>query len=192
MNFKAHLKTAILMTAVTTILLGLIYPLAVTGIAQVVFHDQANGSLLRENGEIVGSHLLGQPFGGDAYFHSRPSAAGSGYDAAASSGTNLGPTNHVLLERVRNDVQKLQADSQSKLVPIDLVTASGSGLDPDITPAAAEYQITRVARARRVTEDQISALVQQYVRGRQLGVLGEPRLNVLQLNLELDRKYPNK
>lgn len=187
---KQQLKTAILMTVVTTVLLGIIYPLAVTGLAQLLFHDQANGSLLRRDGNVIGSKLLGQPFTGDAYFHSRPSAAGSGYDAANSGASNLGPTNHVLLERVAGDVKTLQAKDPAP-VPVDLVTTSGSGLDPDISPAAAEYQIARVTAARPgARRDEIAALVRLHTSPRQLGVLGEPRVNVLELNLELDRLFP--
>ena len=187
---KQQLKTAILMTVVTTVLLGIVYPLAVTGLAQLLFHEQANGSLLRRDGNVIGSKLLGQPFTGDAYFHSRPSAAGSGYDAANSGASNLGPTNHVLIERVAGDVKALQA-KDSAPVPVDLVTTSGSGLDPDISPAAAEYQIARVTAARPgARRDEIAALVRLHTSPRQLGLLGEPRVNVLELNLELDRLFP--
>jgi K+-transporting ATPase ATPase C chain len=183
---KKNLITSILMAIVTTILLGIIYPLAVTALAQAFFHDKANGQLIVINGKTAGSRIIGQPFTSDAYFHSRPSSAGNGYDAANSSASNLGPTNHALIERVKGDVEKLQADNPGKPVPIDLVTSSGSGLDPDITPAAAEFQITRVAKARSMSGAQVRTLVQKHTERRQLGFLGEPRVNVLELNLELD------
>lgn len=183
--------TAILMTIVTTILLGLIYPLGVTGIAQIVFPDKANGQLIERNGQIVGSRIIGQPFSSPGYFRSRPSAAGIiGYDAGASSGSNLGPTNKKLIDRVKADVEKAQAENPSKLVPIDLVTTSGSGLDPHISPAAAEFQIPRVARERGVREEQIWQMVAAHTQERQFWVLGEPRVNVLELNLDLDSRFP--
>jgi K+-transporting ATPase ATPase C chain len=183
---KKNLITAFLMTAVTTILLGLVYPLVVTGLAQVLFHDKANGQLITKNGEIVGSKIIGQPFTGPGYFHSRPSAAGNGYDAANSGGSNLGPTNQKLIDRVKQDTATLQSENPAVPVPIDLVTTSASGLDPDITPAGAEFQVPRVARVRGTSEDKIRQLIAQYSQGRQLGFLGEPRVNVLQLNLALD------
>ena len=185
-----HLKTAVLMTVVTTVLLGLVYPLAITGLAQVLFPDQANGQLVTRDGRVVGSRIIGQPFSSPGYFYSRPSAAGNGYDAGASSGSNLGPTNAKLLERIRTDVERLEAENPGMPVPVDLVTASGSGLDPHISPAAAEFQVSRVARERRMTEDQVHALVSEHTEGRQLGFLGEPRVNVLMLNLALDSARP--
>lgn len=185
------LLTAILMTIVTTILFGVAYPLAVTGIAQLAFHDKANGQLIkRTDGTIIGSKLIGQPFFGPGYFHPRQSAAGSGYDAAASSGLNLGPTNQKLIDRVKTDVATLQAENPGKPVPIDLVTTSASGLDPHISPAAAEFQIPRVARERGMSENEVALLVAKHSDGRTLGILGEPRVNVLLLNLELNEYKP--
>jgi len=187
---KKNLVTAVLMTIATTILLGIIYPLVVTGIAQVLFPDKASGQLIRRDGKIIGSRIIGQPFTGPGYFHSRPSAAGNGYDAANSGGTNFGPTNQKLIDRVKQDTAALQSENPGKPVPIDLVTTSASGLDPDITPAAAEFQVPRIARERGVGEDQLRQLIGKHTAGRQLGVLGEPRVNVLELNLELDTRYP--
>jgi K+-transporting ATPase ATPase C chain len=187
---KKNLIISVLMTIVTTILLGVIYPLVVTGLAQLFFKDKANGQLIVENGTVIGSRIIGQSFTGAAYFHSRPSSAGTGYDAANSNGSQLGPTNHALIDRVKGDVAANQADNPSQPVPIDLVTASGSGLDPDITPAAAEFQIPRVARERNTTADQLRQLIANHTQGRQLGFLGEPRVNVLELNLELDQRFP--
>ena len=188
---KKNLLTAILMTIVTTILFGLIYPLVVTGLAQVIFPDKANGQLIRRaDGLVIGSRIIGQPFSGSGYFHSRPSAAGTGYDAGASSGSNLGPTNKTLIERIKADVAKLQAENPGKPVPIDLVTTSASGLDPHISPAAAEFQIPRVGRERRMSENEVRQIVAKHTQGRQFGFLGEPRVNVLEVNLELDTKKP--
>jgi potassium-transporting ATPase KdpC subunit len=189
---KKNLITAVLMTLVTTILLGLVYPLVVTGLAQVIFPDQANGSLIkRVDGAVIGSRLIGQPFSSPGYFRSRPSSAGaSGYDAGASSGSNLGPTNQKLIDRIKGDVEKLQAENPGVPVPVDLVTTSGSGLDPHISPAAAEFQVRRVARERRASEEQIRSVVATHTLGRQFGFLGEPRVNVLELNLDLDQKFP--
>ncbi len=186
MKFGENLRIAFLMTIVTTILLGLVYPLAITGLAQVLFPYKANGQLLRRDGQIIGSRIIGQPFSGPGYFHSRPSAAGNGYDASASGGSNLGPANRALVNRIAADVARLAGENPGKSVPIDLVTTSASGLDPDISPAAAEFQIPRIARERRISEERLEALVRQYTRARELGVLGEPRVNVLEVNLALD------
>jgi potassium-transporting ATPase KdpC subunit len=187
---KQNLKIAVFMTVVTTVLLGIIYPLVVTGLAQVLFRDKANGQLIVRSGEIVGSRIIGQGFSAPGYLHSRPSAAGNGYDAANSGGTNFGPTNHLLIDRVKGDVARLQAENPGQSVPIDLVTTSASGLDPDITPAAAEFQVPRLARERGLSEDQVRQIIRQYTQGRQLGFLGEPRVNVLEVNLALDQLKP--
>lgn len=180
------------MTIVTTVLLGLLYPLAVTGLAQVVFPDKANGQLIRrDDGTVVGSRLIGQPFSAPGYFRSRPSAAGAvGYDAGVSSGSNLGPTSEKLIERMRADAEKLQTENPARPVPVELVTTSASGLDPHISPSAAEFQVQRVARERGVSEEELRRVVAAHTAGRQLGFLGEPTVNVLGLNLELDRRMP--
>ncbi len=188
-----NLVTAILMTLVTTVMLGLVYPLVVTGIAQVIFPEQANGQLITKNGQIIGSRIIGQPFSSPGYFRSRPSAAGvAGYDAGASSGSNLGPTNKKLIDRVKGDVEKLQAENPGKPIPVDLVTTSASGLDPHISPAAAEFQIPRVAKERGISEGEIRQLIQANTQNRQFGFLGEPGVNVLELNLALDAHSPMK
>ena len=185
---KKHLITSLLMTLATTLLLGIAYPLMVTGMAQILFPDKANGQLLVRDGRIVGSRLIGQAFSDPRYFHSRPSAAGYGYQGDNSNGSQLGPTNRKLIDRVEADLVPLGAENPGVPVPVDLVTASGSGLDPDITPAAAEFQVPRVARERGMSPDQVRRLVRQHTTDRQWGLLGEPRVNVLELNLALDGK----
>jgi potassium-transporting ATPase KdpC subunit len=184
---RRNIITAILYTLVTTVLFGIAYPLIVTGLAQVFFKDKANGQLIQKDGTLVGSRIIGQPFSSPAYFHSRPSAAGNGYDAANSSGSNYGPTNQKLIDRVKGDAATAGTDHPGTDVPVDLITASGSGLDPDITPAAAEYQVARVAQERHLSEEVVRGLVAKHSMTRQFGVLGEPRVNVLELNLDLDR-----
>jgi K+-transporting ATPase ATPase C chain len=187
---KKNLVTAILMTVVTTVLLGIVYPLLVTVFAQGLFRDKANGQLVVHDGKVVGSRIIGQAFVGPGYFHCRPSAAGNGYDAANSGGTNYGPTNQKLVDRVAGDAKSLQAENPNVPVPIDLVTTSASGLDPHISPAAAEFQVPRVARERHMKEDAVRQLVAKHTEGRQFGFLGEPRVNVLELNLNLDASHP--
>jgi potassium-transporting ATPase KdpC subunit len=188
---KKNFLISIWMTLATTVLLGIVYPLVVTGLAQVMFPRQANGGLIQVNGKIVGSRLIGQPFTSAGYFHSRPSAAGAaGYDPMASGGSNLGPTNKALLDRVSASVQALKAENPGAPVPADLVTASGSGLDPHISPAAAEFQIPRVARERGMSNADLRGLLRKHTEDRQWGFLGEPRVNVLELNLELDAAHP--
>jgi len=185
---KKNLVTAVLMTIATTVLLGIIYPLVVTGIAQVLFPKKANGQLIEANGKIIGSRIIAQAFTAPGYFHPRPSAVA--YDPTNSNGSQLGPTNQKLVDRVNGDVTTAQAENPGIPVPIDLVTASASGLDSDITPAAAAFQLPRVAKARGINEEALRQLVAKHTAGRQLGFMGEPRVNVLELNLELDRQFP--
>jgi potassium-transporting ATPase KdpC subunit len=187
---KENLRIAILFTLVTTIVFGVLYPLGVTGLAQLLFPAQSNGSLIVKDGRVVGSELLGQMFSSPAYFHPRPSGAGTGYDASQSGSPNLAPTNHLLIDRVKGDVDKLHAENPGAPIPVDLVTTSGSGLDPEISPAAAEFQISRVARERRMSEADVRALVAKHTLARQFGFLGEPRVRVLELNLDLDAARP--
>ncbi|MGC2695522.1 MAG: potassium-transporting ATPase subunit KdpC [Candidatus Angelobacter sp.] len=190
---KKNLITAVLMTTVTTILLGLVYPLVITGLAKIHSSYKADGQLIMKNGVAVGSRIIAQPFTGASYFHSRPSAAGTnGYAADNSSGSNLGPTNQKLVDRVKADVAVLQGENPGKPIPIDLVTTSGSGLDPHITPAGAEFQILRITKARGIDQKALAALVAEHTEPRQFGIFGEPRVNVLELNLALDEKYPMK
>jgi len=190
---KKHLISAILYTAVTTVLLGLGYPLLITGLAQILMPERANGSLITKNGATIGSRLIAQPFTGPGYFYPRPSAAGAnGYDAGASSGSNLGPTNQKLIDRAKNDVIALQSEHPGKPVPIDAVTTSASGLDPDITPANAEFQVPRIAKARGLTEAALLSMIKEHTKTRDLGLLGEPRVNVLDLNLALDQRSQPK
>ena len=190
---KRNLIISIWMTLATTVLLGIIYPLVVTGLAQVLYPHRANGEIIESRGKLVGSRLIGQPFTAPGYFHTRPSAAGpAGYDPTQSQGSNLAPTNKALLDRVSASVQTLQAENPNTPIPIDLVTASASGLDPDISPAAAEFQIPRVAKERKMTEVDLRALVQQHTQQRQFGFLGEPRVNVLELNLDLDQIHASQ
>ena len=189
---KKNLITAILMTVATTILLGIIYPLLVTGLAQLLFPKQANGQLIQKDGKIIGSSIIAQGFTSPGYFHPRPSFAGAGYDPMNSNGSQLGPTNQKLIARVKGDVAKAQGDNLNARVPIDLVTGSASGLDPHISPGAAEFQLLRVAKDRGTSTEQVRALVQNHTEGRQFGFLGEPRVNVLELNLELDERFPKK
>jgi len=190
MNIKGNLIVAVLMTIVTTVLLGVIYPLAITAIAQVAFPAQANGQLIERNGTIVGSRIIGQGFSSTGYFRSRPSAAGMGYDAASSGGSNLGPTNKKLVDAVKANVEAARRENPNVPVPVDLVTTSASGFDPHVSPAAADFQVPRVARERGVSELDIRRLVDAYTEGRTFGFFGEPRVNVLELNLALDARYP--
>jgi len=188
---KKNLLISVWFTLATTVLLGIIYPLAVTGLAQMLFPKQAHGALVTHGGKLVGSHLIGQPFTAPGYFYSRPSAAGAaGYDPTASGGSNLGPTNKALIDRVSASVKALQPTNPAAPIPADLVTTSGSGLDPHISPAAAEFQVPRVAHERGMSEQDVRGLVQKHTEGRQFGLLGEPRVNVLDLNLDLDAIRP--
>src|SRR6185295_16691325 len=191
MNLIKQIYPAVAFTVVLTLLLGVAYPLVVTGLAYVIFPAKAQGSLIEKDGKIIGSRLIGQPFGGPGYFHSRPSAAGSGYDATASAGTQLGPTSQKLFEtNVKTAADALKAENPNAPIPVDLVTASCSGLDPHITPAAAEFQVPRIARERGLKIDEVRHLVGEHTEGRQFGFLGEPRVNVLELNLALDAAHP--
>lgn len=186
-----NLIASVLLILVFTVTLGILYPLAVWGVSQAIFPNQANGSLIRNvKGEIVGSELIGQNFTSPKYFHGRPSAAGNGYDAGASSGSNLGPTSKKLIDRIWTDTETLQTENPNTSVPADLVTTSGSGIDPHISPAAAEFQIPRVASERGLSESALREMVTKVTEGRQFGFLGEPRVNVLKLNLELDKQKP--
>jgi potassium-transporting ATPase KdpC subunit len=189
---KQTLKTALLMTIVTTILFGLLYPLAVTGLAQLLFPSKANGSLIYRGNTAIGSRLLGQAFSGAGYFHTRPSLAGDGYDAANSGGSNLGPTNHALLDRVKADVEESRLENPGQPIPSDLLTSSASGLDSDLSPDSAEFQVPRVAKERHLPEVLVRKLVARHTLPRQFGVLGEPRVNVLELNLDLDAQTKGK
>jgi K+-transporting ATPase ATPase C chain len=187
MNPLKHIYPAVALTIVLTVLLGILYPFIMTGLSQILFKEKARGSLIEREGKVIGSRLIGQPFKGADYFHARPSAAGFGYDATASGGTNLGPTSKQLFEeQVRGRSKQLRTENPNGEIPIDLITSSASGLDPHISPAAAEFQIPRVASGRRMSENEVRRLVRKHTEGRQFGVLGEPRINVLELNLALD------
>ena len=192
MNIIRNLIVAILMTLVTTVLLGVVYPLTVTGIAQVVFPGKANGQLIERDGRLIGSRIIGQAFSSPGYFRGRPSVAGAGYDAANSGGSNLGPTNKKLIDEVRSAVDAARKENPGSPVPVDLVTSSASGLDPHISPAAAAFQVARVARERGVSPGEIQRLVDAHTEGRQLGILGEPVVNVLESNLALDAQFAMK
>jgi K+-transporting ATPase ATPase C chain len=189
---RNSLLIAIRYAIVTTILLGLVYPLVITGIAQLTMRDKADGQLIVRNGQVIGSAIIGQNFSTDQYFHGRPSAAGNGYDAANSGGSNLAQSNSALVDRINGAVAAYQKQNPGKPVPIDLVTTSASGIDPDVSPAAALYQVTTVAAARHLPEESVRKLVQKHIQGRQFGLLGEPRVNVLKLNLDLDELSPQK
>jgi K+-transporting ATPase ATPase C chain len=187
MNLLKHIYPAVALTIVLTVLVGIIYPFVMTGLSELLFKEKARGSLIEREGKVIGSRLIGQPFKGAGYFHSRPSAAGSGYDATASGGTNLGPTSKQLIkEQAEGRSKQLRTENPNRKIPVDLITSSGSGLDPHISPAAAEFQIPRIARERRMGEEEVKRLVRKYTEGRQFGVLGEPRVNVLEVNLALD------
>ena len=187
---RRNFRIALLYTLATTFIFGIAYPLVVTGFAQLLFKEKANGQLISRNGEVIGSRIIGQSFSSPIYFHSRPSAAGTGYDAANSGGSNYGPTNQKLIDRITVDAKTASQDQPGVDVPVDLVTASASGLDPHITPAAAEFQVARVARSRQMTDDAVRTLVAKHTEGRTFGLLGEPRVNVLELNLDLDQHKP--
>ena len=189
---KRNVLVAVRFTLITTVIFGLGYPLGVTLLSQGIFSNQANGSLIVKDGKVVGSRLIAQAFTGDQYFHPRPSAAGNGYDPTSSGGSNLAPTNQALVMRVQQEVAKLRKENPGASIPADLATASGSGLDPDISPAAAEFQIPRVAKARAMKTDDLRRIVARHTQPRQLGLLGEPRVNVLELNLDLDADAPSK
>jgi potassium-transporting ATPase KdpC subunit len=189
MNILKQIYPAFAITIVLTVLLGIIYPLVITGLAQMIFPRQAAGSLMEKDGKVIGSSLIGQSFTGPGYFHSRPSAAGHGYDATASGGTNLGPTSQNLFEtNVKSAADPLRAEYPGSPIPVDLVTSSASGLDPHITPAAAEFQVPRVAKERGLSSDEVRRFVREHTEGRQFGLLGEARVNVLELNLALDKR----
>jgi potassium-transporting ATPase KdpC subunit len=188
MNLVRNFLVAVLMTVVTTVLLGLLYPLAITGIAQLLFPDQANGQLIERDGTVVGSRIIGQGFSKPGYFRPRPSATSTPYDAANSAGSQFGPTNKKLIEAVEANVKAARQENPDGPIPVDLVTTSASGLDPHISPAAADFQVPRVARERHMNEADVRHLVAAHTEGRQLGFLGEPRVNVLLLNLALDRE----
>jgi potassium-transporting ATPase KdpC subunit len=192
MNIGKNLVAAILMTIVTTLILGIVYPLVITGIAQVAFPDKANGQLIERDGKVVGSRIIGQGFSSPGYFHSRPSAAGMGYDAANSAGSNLGPTNKKLVDAVKANVEAAHKENPGAPVPIDLVTTSASGFDPHITPASADFQVPRIARERGMSEADVRRLVDAHTEGRQFGFFGEPRVNVLELNLALDSEHQSR
>lgn len=190
MNIARNLLVAALMTVVTTVLFGIVYPLAMTGLAQAIFPAKANGQLIERSGRVIGSRIIGQTFSSPGYFHGRPSAAGAGYDAANSGGTNLGPTSRKLVDAVKAAVEAAKRENPSAPVPIDLVTSSASGLDPHVSPAAARFQAPRVARERGVGEADVRRMIEARVQGRQWGLFGEPRVNVLELNLALDERWP--
>lgn len=192
MNITRNLLVAVLMTVVTTLLLGVAYPLVVTAIAQTLFRDKANGQLIERDGTIIGSRIIGQAFSSPGYFRGRPSAAGAGYDAANSGGTNLGPTSKKLVDAVKTSVDAARKENAEAPIPIDLVTSSASGLDPHISPASAAFQVPRVARERGVSVGEIERLVDGHTQGRQFGFLGEPVVNVLELNLALDAQFAMK
>jgi K+-transporting ATPase ATPase C chain len=193
MNLSKQIYPAIALTIVLTVLVGVVYPFVMTSLSMIFFKSKAMGSLIEKGGKVIGSRLIGQPFNGGGYFHTRPSAAGSGYDATASGGTNLGPTSKTLLEeQIEGRAEEWKRENPKMAIPVDLVTSSGSGLDPHISPAAAEFQVPRVARERQMSEGRVKQLVQEHTEGRQFGVLGEPRVNVLELNLALDEASRSK